>query len=74
MGNPLGNRTALSNKDANTITDSGLYYVGAGNTNIANYGYLLVLKFSSASDVIQVFWKHGGGMQYRQIGGSWITL
>ena len=42
MGFPVGHRGNLSNVDVNNMKESGLYYLGTGNTNADAYSYLIV--------------------------------
>lgn len=75
LGKPLGLKPPISNKDANTIVDTGIYYVGGGNKNMPNYGFLVALNFGSSSDVVQVFFSYSQNtMQYRVLGKDWKIL
>ena len=62
------------NADANTFTNTGVYYLTSGATNTPNnlqWCYLLVLKAPSHSDMVQIAIQIGGNyLYYRTRNGS----
>lgn len=75
LGDPLRYKGHINDADANQLSNNGFYYLGANITNAMEWSFLIVFRFGSSSDVVQINIHNGAGNAYYRkcASGTWYN-